>query len=68
MNIQEALKHPDKLGAGAKLRRKLSLKDHFTAVMKEFKRKTLWSGSGHKVGSRKQALRIAFEEIGKGRK
>jgi hypothetical protein len=61
--IKRAMVHSDVLGAGAKKRRQLKRKkDKFEAVMAEYKRGTLWSGSGHKVKKRNQALRIAFEE------
>jgi hypothetical protein len=57
--------HPDRLGAGAKRRRKLKGKDKIHAVMGEFKRGKLRSGSGHKVTSRKQAVAIAMSEARK---
>jgi len=57
-------KHPDKTGAGASKRRaaKLNQKQYIEADMHEFKHGTLRSGSGAKVKSRQQALKIAFEE------
>jgi hypothetical protein len=66
--IKKAMKHPDKLGAGAKKRKKLSPKNKEEVVMKEFKRHTLNSGSGHKVTDRKQAIAIAMSEAGKSKK
>jgi Family of unknown function (DUF6496) len=66
--IKEAMRHPDKLGAGAKKRKKLKPKDRITAVMKEYGRHTLNSGSGHKVSNRRQAIAIAMSEAGKSRK
>jgi len=59
--ITKAMKHPDVLGAGAKKRKKLKPKQRFEAVLAEYGRGTLWSGSGQKASSRKQALHIAFE-------
>ena len=66
--IKEAMKHPDKLGAGAKKRKKLHGEDKVHAVMAEYKRGTLNSGSGHKATSRKQAIAIAMSEAGKSKK
>ena len=62
--------HPDRLGEGAKKRRKLKKKkDKVHAVMGEFKRGTLRSGgSGKKVTDRKQAIAIAMSEAGKSKK
>jgi Zn-dependent peptidase ImmA (M78 family) len=58
-------KHQDKPGEGAKKRRKLkSKKDKVHAVMGEFKRGTLDSGSGKKVTDRSQAIAIAMSEAG----
>lgn len=62
MTIKEALKHPNKLGAGAKKRKKLPAKEILTAVMKEFKKGTLHSGSGAIVKSKQQAIAIAISE------
>lgn len=67
-SIKRSMKHPDVLGAGAKKRRRLSPKNRITAVMKEAKRGTLYSGSGHKVKSRKQAIAIAMSEARKSKK
>jgi hypothetical protein len=62
------MKHPNKLGARAKKRKRLSPKDKFDTVMAEFARGTLYSGSGEKVTDRNQALAIAFSESGLRRK
>lgn len=62
-NIKKAMQHPDKLGAGAEKRRDLkSKKEIMTAVMREFERGTLFSGSGEKVKNKRQALAIALSE------
>lgn len=59
------MQHSNKLGAGAKKRRKLkSKKDKVGVVMSEFKRGTLHSGSGQIVKKRSQALAIAMNEAG----
>lgn len=55
-------RHPDVLGAGAKKRKKLQPKMRIRAVMGEYKRGTLYSGSGKKVKSKKQAIAIALSE------
>lgn len=62
---KEAMRHPDKLGAGAKKRKKLPPKEKVGVVMSEFKRGTLNSGSGHKVKNPKQAIAIALSEARK---
>ena len=61
-SVKEAMRHPDKLGAGAKKRKKLPAKEKVGVVMKEFKRGTLNSGSGQKVTNPKQAIAIALSE------
>jgi len=66
--IKAAMKHPDKLGAGAKLRRKLKPDERIEADMKEFKRGTLRSGSGEHVKNPKQAVAIGLSEAGKFKK
>lgn len=66
--IKEAMHHPDKLGAGAKKRKKLHGKDKVEVVMKEFKRGTLNSGGGEKVTNPKQAVAIALSEAGMSKK
>lgn len=60
--IKEVLKHPDKLGAGARKREALPSKLRGTAVMKEFAKGTLHSGSGEKVTNPAQAKAIAVSE------
>lgn len=60
--VNWAMNHPNKLGAGAKKRRKLSGPNKIHAVMGEFKWGTLHSGSGGIVTNRKQAIAIAFSE------
>jgi hypothetical protein len=66
--IREAMRHVDKLGAGAKKRKKLSGKDKVETVMAEFKRGTLHSGGGPRVKKRKQAVAIAMSEAGMSKK
>lgn len=63
-----AMKHPDKLGAGAANRKKLPNKEKIPVVMKEYARGTLYSGSGHKVTDKKQALAIGYSESRKAKK
>jgi hypothetical protein len=60
----EALRHPNKLGAGAMKRKSLHGQEKVGVVMKEFKRGTLHSGSGDIVKNRKQAIAIAMSEAG----
>jgi hypothetical protein len=63
---KEAMKHPDKLGAGAKKR--AHIKDpqsKIATVEEEFKRGTLHSGSGAKVTNPKQAIAIGLSEARK---
>jgi hypothetical protein len=60
----EAMKHENKLGAGAEKRKGLTPKDKVATVMCEFKRGTLHSGSGEIVTDKKQALAIAMSEAG----
>lgn len=60
--ITIALRHPNVLGAGAKKRKSLSPKEKRIAVMEEFKRGTLHSGSGDIVKDPKQAVAIAYSE------
>ncbi|MHA1808028.1 MAG: DUF6496 domain-containing protein [Candidatus Thorarchaeota archaeon] len=66
--VREALKHPDKPGAGARKRKHLSPDDKIHAVMAEYERGTLRSGSGEHVTSRDQAIAIAMSEAGRSRK
>lgn len=61
-SVKKALHHPDKLGAGAAKRKHLSKEDKGHAVMKEFKRGTLHSGSGQKVTNPAQAKAILISE------
>ncbi len=65
---KEALKHLDKLGAGAKKRKSLPNKEKVGVVMHEFKRGTLHSGSGEKVSNPKQAIAIALSEARKSKR
>lgn len=64
-SVKNALKHPDKLGAGAAKRKKLSPSDTKKAVFAEYARGTLNSGSGHRAKSRSQAAAIAYSEARK---
>ena len=65
---KEALKHPNKLGAGAMKRKHLKGQEKVGVVMHEFKRGTLHSGSGDIVKNRKQAIAIAMSEAGLSKK
>lgn len=67
-SIKKAMKHKDKLGAGAKKRKALPAKDKVKTVMKEYARGTLNSGSGKKVSDKKQALAIGYSEARKSKK
>jgi len=71
------MKHPDKLGAGARQREKYFGHNPKTktqkqgkahVVMSEFKRGTLHSGGGGIVKNRKQAIAIAMSESGQSKK
>ena len=62
MREKAAMKHPDKLGAGARKRDKLPPKERIGVAVKEYERGTLNSGSGHKVKSKAQALAIGYSE------
>jgi len=64
-SIKKAMKHPDKLGEGAKKRKNLKPKDKVETVMHEYGRGTLHSGSGAKVKDQKQAIAIALSEARK---
>ena len=66
--IKEAMRHSDKLGAGAEKRKKLKKPEKVHVVMKEFGRGTLHSGSGGIVTSRAQAIAIALSEARRGKK
>lgn len=63
--VQEAMRHSNELGAGAKKRHGLSKDEKIEVVMREFKRGTLHSGSGEIVKDRKQAIAIAMSEARK---
>jgi len=65
---REATRHPNKLGAGAKMRKKLHGQEKVGVVMHEFKHGTLHSGSGEIVKNPKQAVAIAMSEAGLSRK
>jgi hypothetical protein len=65
MTIQEAMKHSNKLGAGARKREHLNMRDKIETVMKEFAKGSLHSGSGDIVKGKKQALAIAYSEARK---
>lgn len=60
--VTKAMKHKNVLGAGAKKRKALSPTDKISAVMREFRRGTLHSGSGKIVTKKKQAIAIALSE------
>jgi uncharacterized protein DUF6496 len=60
--IRKAMNHPDKLGAGARKREHLPPKERGEAVMKEYGRGTLRSGSGEHVKNVKQAIAIKYNE------
>ena len=62
-SVRKALRHPNKYGAGAKKRKRLSAKNKRAAVMAEFSRGTLHAGgSGKIVTNPKQAVAIAYSE------
>jgi len=63
--IRTAMVHSNILGAGAKKRMKLKPKERIKAVMKEFGKGTLHSGSGKIVKNPKQAYAIAQSEKNK---
>lgn len=65
---KSAMKHPDKLGAGAAKRKGLDKKTKAATVMEEYKRGTLRSGSGKHVTSRPQAIAIMMSETGQSKK
>ncbi len=60
--VKEAMKHPDVLGAGAAKRKSLNKSDTYEAVVAEFNRGTLRSGSGKHVKDASQARAIAVSE------
>jgi hypothetical protein len=59
---REALEHPDRLGEGAKKRRKLSPKERAAPIVEEFKKGTLHSGSGKIVTKPSQMRAIIRSE------
>lgn len=65
--VKAALQHPDKLGAGATKRKNLNRHDNADAIMAEFHRGTLHSGSGAVVTNPAQA-RAIVRSTNKGRK
>ena len=65
--VKKAMKHADKLGAGAKKRKGLSAKDNASALTREYERGTLYAGNGKKVKSRAQ-LRAIIASTNKGRR
>jgi hypothetical protein len=66
----KAMRHSNKLGAGAKTRKKLSGRAKIPVVMKEFARGTLHSGSGKIVPKSRPdiAKAIAMSEAGMSKK
>lgn len=66
--VNKAMQHANVLGAGAEKRKHLNAVDTFHAVMAEYTRGTLHSGSGHIVKSAKQAAAIAASEAMKKKK
>jgi hypothetical protein len=66
---KKAMKHPNKLGAGADKRRELLKgKEKIPVVMGEFERGTLHSGCGEIVKNPKLAVAIAMSEAGLSKK
>jgi hypothetical protein len=65
---EKATHHENKLGAGAKKRKKLHGKEKVGVVLHEFKHGKLHSGSGDIVKDRKQAVAIAMSEAGLSKK
>ena len=70
MNLAQrrAMRHSNRLGAGAKARKHLRGQQKVEVVMKEYGRGTLHSGSGQIVKNQKQAIAIALSEAGMSRK
>lgn len=68
ITIEEAMKHSNKLGAGAEKRKSVPKKDKVKVVMKEFSRGTLHSGNGEIVTNPKQAIAIGYSEKRKAEK
>lgn len=65
--VNNALKHKNILGAGAKKRKSLNKQENASAIMKEYKKGTLHSGGGGIVKNKKQAIAIIIN-TNKGRK
>lgn len=65
---RDAMKHSNKLGAGAEKRKSVPSNEKVGVVMSECKRGTLHSGGGGIVKNRKQAIAIALSEARKARK
>lgn len=61
-------RHKDVLGAGAEKRKSLQGQQKVEAVMAEYKRGTLRSGSGEHVKNKDQAVAIAMSEAGMSKK
>lgn len=66
--VAKALRHGNRLGAGAKARKHLRGQAKVGVVMREFARGTLHSGSGAIVRNPKQAKAIALSEAGLSKK
>lgn len=62
--LAKRLRRMGVLGRGARKRKHLRGKKKVAAVMREFKKGKLHSGSGRIVKSRKQAIAIAMSEAG----
>lgn len=62
--VAKAMQHADTPHAGAVARAHLSPKNDAEAIMREYNRGTLYSGSGHKVHDPQQAKAIAMSESG----
>ena len=65
---KEAMKHPDKLGAGAAKRRHLPRDERGAVIWAEFERGTLHSGGGPIVRNPAQARAIIASETKKKKK
>ena len=61
-DVKKAMIHENVLGAGAEKRKHLNAHDTFHAVMGEYRKGTLHSGSGEITKNRKQAIAIAISE------
>ena len=67
-SVKRAMRHKNILGEGAKMRKKLKGQEKVSAVMSEFHRGTLHSGSGEIVKNPAQAKAIAMSEAGLSKK